>query len=87
MVKDLFLPPPGKFFVIGYQFFNRCLLREANNIQFAKNYAEKVARGEITFESFLISSHKDFDGIEVHDSSGESIFCIGKPYGAFLMDC
>lgn len=87
MVKDFFLPPPGKFFVIGYKFFSRFLLRKANNIPFAKDYAERVARGEITFESFLVSSHEDFEGIEVHNSSGEAIFCIGKPYGAFLMDC
>lgn len=86
MAKDIFLPPPGKFSIVGYKLFTRCLFRRANNVPFAKNYAKRIARGEITFEALLISSHKDLEGIEVQDSSGKAVFCIGKPYGAFLMD-
>lgn len=86
MVKDFFLPPSGKLFVIGYKFFQRWVIREANNVPFAKNYARKVISGEIPFEDdLLIASHKDLDGIEVHNSAGEIIFCTGEPYGAFLM--
>lgn len=74
--------PKDMFIVIGHIGLDRSMLhQELPSQNDAEKFTEDILSGTIKFKSCFAKNGKDFNGINVIDDQGDTVFSIGEAYG------